>query len=80
MLIKINCNNCGSNWEIYERDNWKDDKARICPHCHSEIDSQTWKNQILPAWGFYTDSNRELIKDTGFGNALFSVDFINKRK
>jgi hypothetical protein len=78
MFIRIKCHNCGGNWKIYERDNWKDNKFRICPHCYSEIDSQTWKNQILPAWGFYMDANRELIKDIGLGNKLFTIDFKNR--
>ena len=74
-MMKIYCDYCGQKWDIYERDNWNDDKARTCPHCFNKIDGQTWKNEIIPAFGAYMDLNKQLIKDTGLGCVRFSVDF-----
>ena len=75
--IRIHCEVCGGTWEIYHRDDWNDDKARHCPHCFSEIDPQTWKRQVLPAFGAVHDANAELLKDsTGQHRPLFSFDVI----
>ena len=77
MFLKIYCDVCGGTWEIYQRDNWKDDKARQCPHCYSKIDRQTWNDQIIPAFTLAADANAELVKDsTGYHKPLFTVDFI----
>ena len=73
--MKIHCRSCGKSWKITERDKWNNDNARICPHCFKKIDCQTWKNDILPAFGAFMDLNKQLIKDTGAGCTLFSVDF-----
>lgn len=75
-MMKIYCDYCGQKWDVYERDNWNDDKARTCPHCFHKIDSQTWKNEIVPAFGAYMDLTKQLIKDTGAGCIRFSVDFL----
>jgi len=75
--MKIRCDNCGESWEVYE---WgiKNEFARYCPHCLSAIDEQTWKNQILPAFGSVGDANRELIKDyEGYNTPLFAVDMLS---
>ncbi len=73
--LRIHCAACGGVWEVYHRDNWNDGKARQCPHCSAEIDSQTWEKQVLPAFGAVHDANAELYKDhTGYDKPLFSVD------
>ena len=75
--LRIHCDVCGGTWEVYHRDNWKDDKARQCPHCFSKIDRQTWEKQILPAFGAVQDANAELFKDsTGYHTPLFTFDVI----
>lgn len=75
-FLRIRCDYCGGNWEVYQHLK-KDEKARQCPHCFKEIDSQTWENQICPSWGAMEDSNLELVKDTtGYGNTLFEVSYI----
>jgi len=76
-FLRIHCEACGGTWEVYQRDDWKDDRARACPHCFAEIDRQTWHNHILPAFGMMADANAELFKDsTGYHKPLFSVDVI----
>lgn len=78
--MKIHCFTCGGAWEVYERDNWKADSARTCPHCGRQIDVQTWENLVLPAFGMMADANRELFRDhTGYGTPLFRVDYISER-
>lgn len=77
MYMRIHCDTCGGTWEVYQRDNWKDDKARACPHCFAEIDRQTWNDYVLPAFGLTADANAELFKDsTGYHKPRFSVDFV----
>ena len=75
--LRIHCDVCGGTWEIYHRDDFKADKARQCPHCFSEVDRQTWANQVLPAFGLVHDANAELYKDhAGYHTPLFSFDVI----
>jgi len=75
--LKIHCDVCGGTWEIYHRDNWKDDKARQCPHCMSAIDRQTWHRFVLPALGAVKDANEELYKiHAGYHAPLFSFDVV----
>lgn len=71
--MKIYCSECGGTWEIYHRDNWKDDRARQCPHCFSEIDRHTWDKEILPAFAAVNDANAELRKSN---NPRFAFDVI----
>ena len=76
-FMRIHCDVCGGTWEVYHRDNWKNGKARQCPHCFSEIDGNTWENEVLPAFGAVQDVNAELFKDsTGYHKPLFSIDFV----
>lgn len=75
--LKIYCDVCGGEWQVYHRDNWKDDKARQCPHCFSEIDRRTWDNFVLPALGAVNDANAELFKEhAGYHTPLFSFDVV----
>lgn len=75
--LKIHCDYCGGTWEVYQRDNWNNDKARQCPHCFKSIDRQTWARQIVPAFAALNDANMELVKDSaGYCVPLFSVDYV----
>lgn len=75
--LRIHCGICGGTWEVYHRDNWKDDKARECPHCFAKIDPQAWENEVLPAFGAVQDANAELFKEnTGYHRPLFAFDVI----
>lgn len=31
--LRIHCAECARHWAVYERDNWKANAARTCPHC-----------------------------------------------
>ena len=75
--LRIHCDVCGGTWEVYNRDDWKDDKARQCPHCFSKIDKGVWESEILPAFGAVQDANAELFKvHTGAHTPLFTFDVI----
>ena len=75
--MRIHCSKCRRRWAVYDRDNWQADAARTCPNCGLQIGSQTWQNQVVPAFAMMSDANREIIKDhTGYGDPLFKVDFI----
>ena len=75
--MRIHCDVCGGTWEVYQRDDWKDDRARTCPHCGAEIDAQTWRDFVLPAFGLTADANAELFKhSTGYHRPLFTFDVI----
>lgn len=75
--LRIHCDVCGGTWEIYNRDDWDDDRARQCPHCFSKIDRQTWHKQIVPAFTAVNDANAELFKDhVGYHYPLFTFDVI----
>lgn len=77
MLLRIHCNNCGGTWDVYSRDNWKNDTARQCPHCFESVPPYTWQAEVIPAFASMMDANRELHKvHTGYGKTLFTVDFI----
>lgn len=61
--MKIHCDYCGGSWEVYERDNWFDQKIATCPHCATKIDEETWKGFVLPAFGSFVDANQRLFRD-----------------
>lgn len=76
--MNIHCFSCRRVWWVYDRDNWKDEPARTCPHCGAQIDAQTWEKQVLPAFGMMGDANRELFKaHTGQNAQLFRIDYIS---
>ncbi len=75
--LSIYCESCGSNWNVYHRDDWKDWKSRTCPVCGKMIDPGTWDRQILRAFGEMEDANCELVKDhTQSHEPLFTVSYI----
>ena len=76
--LRIHCSNCRRRWAVYDRDDWKSEASRTCPHCGVKINAQTWENQVLPAFGAMRDANMMLHKDhTGYKNPLFRVDFVS---
>lgn len=60
--LYIKCAQCGSGWEIYHRDNWKDWRASMCPNCGRNIPSDLWK-QVLRGFNEMEDANIELQKE-----------------
>ena len=74
-FMRIYCDYCGMKWEVYQRDDYKSDKSRKCPHCTTKIDRNTWNNHIVPAFEAFQSINTELINDNMAGSPRFSVDF-----
>lgn len=75
--LLIHCDECGSDWFVYHRDNWKDWKARTCPVCGESIDPGTWERSVLKAFGEMEDANIELEKDfTQSDGSYFRVSYI----
>ena len=76
-ILRIHCDSCGGQWEVYGSGDFHARAARTCPHCGQRIDGQTWEKQILPAFGGMMDANRELLKDhSGYHAPLFTVDYV----
>ena len=76
-ILRIHCDSCGGQWEVYGSGDFHSRAARTCPHCGQRIDGQTWEKQILPAFGGMMDANRELLKDhSGYHAPLFTVDYV----
>lgn len=75
--LKITCGQCGGAWEVYGHGDFYREDARTCPHCMEQVDGQTWRNQVVPAFGTMADMNRELEKDhTGYYVPLFRVEYL----
>ena len=75
--LKIYCDSCGSEWNVYHRDDFKDWKARTCPVCGKSINSETWDRQVLRAFGEMEDASAELFKDSAQTHGtLFTISYI----
>ena len=75
--LKIHCEECGCDWVVYHRDNWKAPEARRCPTCGAEIEPGTWERQVLRGFGEMEDANLELVKDhEQYKTSLFTVSYI----
>ena len=75
--LRIYCDSCGSEWDVYHRDDWKSWKSRTCPVCGKAINPETWEKQILKGFGEMEDSNIELFKDHAQDHGtLFTVSYI----
>ena len=73
--IKIHCDYCGGTWDVYKRD-VASTNARQCPQCFQEIDAQSWKKEVVPAFCSVEDANAELYKDHCDRKPLFYFDVI----
>ena len=72
--MRVHCGYCGGTWEVYRR-TVNDEAARVCPHCESKIDGQTWERSVKPAFAAVHGANAELYKDHAhFNNPLFYFD------
>lgn len=79
-FMRIHCGRCGKVWEIYHRDNWKQDSCRQCPRCFEEIDRGIWEKEILPAFNSANDMENTLYNEhTGMKKPLFSIDLLSDR-
>lgn len=74
--LKIHCDSCGSDWNVYHRDSWREWRARTCPVCMASIDQTTWEQSILRGFNELEDASRELVKDHNqYHGALFTVGY-----
>ena len=77
MFIRIHCGYCKRTYEVYERDDLQGDRARVCPHCSTKIDRETWLFSVVPAFKAASDANRKLYEDhVNKHNAIFTVAFV----
>lgn len=75
--LSIHCENCGSDWVVYHRDDWKNWKARTCPVCGKEIDPGTWGRSVLKGFGEMEDAQIELVKDHNrYHIPLFTISYL----
>ena len=78
--LKVTCENCGGKWDVYHRDNWKDDRARTCPHCYAEVNAEIWASHVVPAFALADEGNRELTKlSSEMRRPGFSFDLISDK-
>lgn len=75
--LRIHCDNCGGEWDVYHRDDWKKMSARTCPVCGESISPDTWKG-VLRGFHELEDASIELVKDhSQYHKTLFTVDYIS---
>ena len=79
VYMRITCGNCGNQWRVCESDDFTGDRSkRICTRCGEEIDTQVYEKQLTPAFNYFRDLEKELMKQhTGYHTPLYSVDFIS---
>lgn len=74
--VKLHCETCGGEWEVYGRD-IKDDKARQCPHCTAKIDRQMWEREVIPAYEAVKEANAALFTENACRHRpLFTFDVV----
>lgn len=77
-FLRIHCKSCGNYWDVYESDDYKNQRYKKCPYCGEEIDGQDYYNTVLPAFGAMLDATKELEKTSiGYNAPLFRVDYIS---
>ena len=80
MYLKVYCDYCGQNWEVYPRGDIQrltKSKENHCPHCGAaKIDPETWKD-VLVCLTMTKRINEKLASDhVNKHNALFAVSFV----
>ena len=73
--LKIYCDSCGSDWNVYSRDNWNDKRSRTCPVCGKSINPNTWNDRITPAFYEMESVSVALLADTMEHAPLFTVSY-----
>lgn len=75
--LKIHCYGCGSDWEVFQRDDLKNWKSRTCPVCGKKISMRTWETHVLKAFDQIATANLELTRDhVEDHNAQFSIAYV----
>lgn len=76
MYMKIHCEYCNQNYEVYERD-IDSKKENQCPHCSSKIDRDIWRGVVVPAFKSAQVANWALMDDhVEHHRPLFTVTFV----
>ena len=77
MYLKIHCDYCGQDYELYERDSITNKKACQCPHCKTRVDRDIWLSTVVPAFKMAQVANRVLYHNhANYHKPLFAVSFV----
>ena len=75
--LVINCDGCGSHWDVYRRDDWQNWKSRTCPVCGKAVDSVTWNHTILKAFEGMEEATLKLVENHAQSHGtLFTIEYI----
>ena len=76
MYMKIHCDYCNQNYEVYDRD-IDSEKENQCPHCGSKIDRDMWRYVVIPAFKSAQAVNMALMDEhVKKHRPLFAVTFV----
>ena len=76
MYMKIHCDYCNQNYDVYERD-MTSKSARQCPHCGSKIDGDIWRDIAIPAFKSAIMLNWAMMNDHVENHRpLFTASFV----
>ncbi len=76
LYAKVNCENCGSTFEVHSREVQRSGKPIRCPHCLRKMTEKQW-DAFVDAFFTVTDLNYQAVKaHEECGEALFTVDLV----
>lgn len=77
MFMRVHCDYCNQDYDVYERDSLTGKTVCQCPHCGSKIDRDIWLSTIVPAFKMSQVANTVLYRDHAENHkSLFTVSFI----
>ena len=79
LYAKVNCENCGSTFEVHSREVQKSKNPIRCPHCQKQMTEKQWC-AFVDAFFTVVDLNYQAIKShEEHGEPLFTVELLYKR-
>ena len=75
MYMRIWCERCGGEFELYSRDDIRSHKARTCPHCQERVGAEAWAKTV-DAFEACKRASMALFDDST-SKTRFTVDFID---
>lgn len=79
LFTKIQCGNCGANFELYSREMQRSEVPIRCPHCLQQMTKKQW-SALVDAFFTVQDLNYQAIKShEEYGKPLFTVEMVYKR-